>query len=180
MYDICQLINTGHTQRSLIGCPIALPWFSDLKPTVDFVLAMCAHLFRRSMHSMLKLLIFQHLQHYWGKCFYVVSTGIPGIVFGFLHLFYCIPCGLQGVPVASSYPVWSYVMIMNWYHHLLTVQHTFMLISAYFYWFCEMWHPPVKWLCLVQSILAMALMHAFITPWMILCHKWLRCSFLLL
>ena len=62
----------------------------------------------------------------------MVSTGIPGIVFGFLHLFYCIPCGLQGVPVANSYPVWSYVMIIDWYHHLLTVQHTFMLISANF------------------------------------------------
>ena len=108
----------------------------------------------------------------------MVSTGIPGIVFGFLHLFYCILCGLQGVPVANSYPVWSYVMITDWYHHLLTVQHTFMLISTYFYWFCEMWHPLVKWLWLVQSILAMALMHAFITPWMILCYKWLRCSFL--
>ena len=56
----------------------------------------------------------------------------PGIVFGFLHLFYCLPCGLQGVPVANSYPVWSYVMIIDWYHHLLTVQHTFMLISALF------------------------------------------------
>ena len=42
-----------------------------------------------------------------------VSTGIPGIVFRFLHLFYCIPCGLQGVPVANSYPVWSYVMIID-------------------------------------------------------------------
>ena len=61
----------------------------------------------------------------------MVSTGIPGIVFGFLHLFYCIVCGLQGVPVANNYPVWSYVMIINWYHHLLTVQHMFMLISAY-------------------------------------------------
>ena len=34
-------------------------------------------------------------------------------------------------------------------YHLLTVQHTFICISIYFYWFCDMWHPPVKWLWLV-------------------------------
>ena len=73
-------------------------------------------------------------------------TGIPGIVFRFLHLFYCIVCGLQGVPVVNNYPVWSYIMIIDWYHHLLTGQHTFTLISTYFYWFCDMWYPPVKWL----------------------------------
>ena len=62
----------------------------------------------------------------------MVSTGIPGIVFGFLHLFYCIACGLQGVPVANNYKVWSYVLIIDWYHHLLTVLHTFILISNIF------------------------------------------------
>ena len=40
-----------------------------------------------------------------------------------------------------------------------------------------MWHPPVKCLWLVQSIMAMASMYAFITPWIILCYKWLRCTF---
>ena len=33
---------------------------------------------------------------------YVASIGIPGTVFGFLHLFYCIACGSQGVPVATN------------------------------------------------------------------------------
>ena len=64
MYDICQLLvlDTPQTNDWIFYC--APPRFSDLGPTVDFVLAMCAHLFRRFMHSMLKLLIFQHLQHY--------------------------------------------------------------------------------------------------------------------
>ena len=44
---------------------------------------------------------------------------------------------------------------------------------TYFQWFYDMWHPPVKWLWLVQSIMAMALTHAFIIHWMILCYKWL-------
>ena len=79
----------------------------------------------------------------------MVSTGIPGIVFGFLHLFYCILCGLQGVPVASNYPVWSDVMIISWYYHKWLVHITF---SAYqvdfsiFSHFGNFWYQPcVKW-----------------------------------
>ena len=34
------------------------------------------------------------------------------------------------------------------------VKDKFMLISTYFYYFCEMWHSPVEWLSLIQSIMA--------------------------
>ena len=156
------------------------PWVLGSGLSFCSVLAMCAHHFRHPYTLCVKIYSISMIIQSLKIMLLCGSTGIPCIVFGFLHLFYCIACSLQGVPVANNYPVWSYVMITDWYHHLLTVQHTFMLISAYFYWFTDMWHPPVKWLCLVQSILAMALMHAFITPWMILCHKWFRCSFLLL
>ena len=37
-------------------------------------------------------------------------TGIPGIILGFIPLFYWIVCGLQGVPVANKYQMWSDVM----------------------------------------------------------------------
>ena len=33
----------------------------------------------------------------------MASTGIPGTVFWISILFYCIACGLQGVPVTQSY-----------------------------------------------------------------------------
>ena len=53
----------------------------------------------------------------------MVSTGIPGIVFGFLHLFYCIPgvlrefLWLQNVLVKFIIcQISSYVMIISSLH----------------------------------------------------------------
>ena len=70
--NICQWIHVSSPQISLIGCPIMPPWFLGSGHSVDSVLAICAYPLGIHMH--------------------VVSTGIPGIVFGFLHLCYCIPC----------------------------------------------------------------------------------------
>ena len=86
---------------------------------------MCAHPLGVHMHFMPKSIIFVHINITGRKCLYVASTGIPGIVFGFLHLFYCIACGSQGVPVATNYYIQYYVMIIGLLHQDLLVCHTF-------------------------------------------------------
>ena len=102
-------------------------------PSFCTVLAMCAHHFRCPYTLCVKIynisMIIQSLKiillcgfHWHSRYSIWIST-------------FVLLCAVwfTGVPVANSYPVWSYVMIIDWYHHLLAVQHTFMLISAYFY-----------------------------------------------
>ena len=156
----------------------APPWVLGSGPSFCTVLAMCAHHFRHPYTLCVKIynisMIIQSLKiillcdfHWHSRYSIWISTFV---------LLHCVwftgsSCGQQLPSVVICHD--------HWYQHLLVVQHTFMLISVYFYWFVDMWHPPVKWLCLVQSIKAMALMHAFIMPSMILCYKWFRCLILL-
>ena len=43
----------------------------------------------------------------------MASTGIPGTVFGFLHLFYCILCTLKPLRVVPREFLWPQTVIFN-------------------------------------------------------------------
>ena len=55
----------------------------------------------------------------------MVSTGIPGIVFGISTFILSIFFGLQGVPVSNKYQMRSDVNIFNGFLHLLMGTHLF-------------------------------------------------------
>ena len=162
--------------NSLISCP-RCPLSPGSGYSFCTVLAICAHHFRHPYTLCVKMynisMIIQSLKNmllcgfHWHSRYTIwIST------FVLLHCMWFTgsSCGQQLPSVVRCHDNWLISSFINSTTHI----HAYFCM---FFWFCDMWHPPVKWLWLVQSIMAMALMHAFITPWMILCYKWLRCLF---